>query len=110
MFLMVLASCWALGVGGYLLRSCSVVMRLATSFLYVSLSDVGSFETAVSASRARFSSQLWRLVCKLCLRSERTENILLPIVQILESCYLSVGICGRDRCYYFNVGNSGHCV
>jgi hypothetical protein len=43
MLLMVLASCWTLGVGGCLLSWCRLVI----------------------CSGARFSSQLWCFVCKL---------------------------------------------
>ena len=36
---------------------CRVLMRSAVSFLYTSLSEVGSFDIAVSASSARFCIQ-----------------------------------------------------
>ena len=49
---------------GFILFSCNVSMRFATSFLYASLSVVGSCVMAVSASRARFCSQSFLLCCK----------------------------------------------
>lgn len=61
------------------------MIRLAISFLYVSLSDVGTFNTAVSASRAKFSNQFWRFVCRLCLSPfcirviSRSENGMLVL-------------------------------
>jgi len=67
MLLMVLASCWTLGVGGCLLSRCSVVMRSATCFLYMSRSAVGKCVIAVSASKAKFSNQLLHFVCSLYL-------------------------------------------
>jgi len=39
-------------------------MRSATSFLYTSLSLVGSREMAVSASKARFCIQFFHFACK----------------------------------------------
>ena len=75
---------WVQG-GGCLLLWCRVVIRLAIIFLYVSLSDVGTFNTAVSDSRAKFSNQFWRFVCRLCLSSffirviSRSENGMLVL-------------------------------
>ena len=40
---------------------CRVLMRLAVSFLYTSLSEMGSFDIAVSASSARFCIQFFFL-------------------------------------------------
>ena len=42
-------------------------MRSAMSFLYTSRWEASSFDTAVSASSAKFSNQLWRFECKLYL-------------------------------------------
>ena len=53
-------------VGGFFWFSVS--MRSATSFMYTSLSLVGSREMAVSASRARFGTQFFLFACTLYFR------------------------------------------
>ena len=67
MFLIVLDSCWVLCVCGGLLFLCKVLMRSAVNFLYISRSDCGSRDMAVSASRASVWIQFFGLLCKLYL-------------------------------------------
>jgi len=59
MVFIVLASGCVLCLGVGLLFCCRVFMCSATSFLYVSLSEVGSCDMVVSASRARFCNQFF---------------------------------------------------
>ena len=75
MVFMVLVSRCVLRVGGCLLFCFSVVIRSAMSFLYISHWEAGSFDTAVSASSAKFSNQLWRFEGKLYLGSFCSNDI-----------------------------------
>ena len=53
--------------GGWWLFLCRLVMRSTISFLYTSRSDVGNYDTAISASTAKFSNQFLRFVWRLYL-------------------------------------------
>ena len=78
--LIVFSSGCVLWVGFFWFR---VAMWSATSFLYTSLSLVGSREMAVSASRARFCIQFLLFACKLYFRPFCSSVVLLLVKGML---------------------------
>jgi len=81
----ILASGCVWRISGFVLFSRNVSMRLATSFLYASLSVVGSCVMAVSASRARFCNQFFCFACVLYFRPfwSRFVSLLLKVMLVL---------------------------
>ena len=67
-----------------------VFMRSAVSFLYTSRSERGSFDSAVSTSRARFCIQLSFLECRLYL-GPFSSSVISWLVKVMFVLFMTLG-------------------